>query len=1370
MLRRANSGHRAGVTAVQARRIVSLVLLLAGLVLAHAPAAHALKAIAVDNDVDRLEITALGEAYEGRGDTLQIETAPGADGVGGRMSVRAVTPGTNPAWFVFALTNTTDKPVERWLVADRYGSAGSGVVWPDLDARRVDAVTPSVGYVPERMRNDRADAFRLTLEPGQTVTFVAELASDRFARLYLWKAIEYEQKARDRQLFSGIMLGITGLLAIFLTAVFAANHKAIFPTAAIFTWCVLAYLCVDFGFWHKLFNVRPEENAQYRAATEAGMAATLLIFLYTFLRLGAWHGFVRMLLLMWIAAQLTLVAVAFLDPRLAATFARLSMISIAGVGAALTLFLALRGQDRALSLVPTWILLLVWLFGAGVTFTGRLSGDIVVFGLTAGLVLIVVLIGFTVTQYAFRAPEPHYGAQPGEQQLRSLAVEAAGAAVWEWLERRDEVKVSPLVEAILGLKPGELSTKTDDFTRHMHPADRERFKLLLAAVKERASSELRAEFRMRHVDNSYRWFELDAASVSSADRRNLRCVGLIREVTDAKRAQERLMHDAVHDSLSGLPNRELFLDRLAIAAKRATLEPLVRPALLFIDIDKFKSVNSAYGLVVGDSLLLTIARRLGRNLGPQDTLARVGGDQFALLVLNQSNASELAMLAEQVRRSLHAPINISGQEIVLTASIGIALYDGPDEDPAELLREAEIAMYRAKRSGPDKIEIFNASMRTEKGGRPELESDLRRAIEKKQLRLVYQPIYYLPTESLAGFEALLRWEHPTLGTLNPAEFVPIAEETDLIIRLGSYVLARAVREGVRWQKELPRPDAPVFVSINVSSRQLFRPELIREVRHILGRAVIPRGSLRLEITESVVMENPEKATAVLRQLAEAGAGLALDDFGTGYSSLSYLNQFTFDTIKIDRSFLHAGSENGTGPVILRSVVALAHELGKNVVVEGIETEEDVGLLRTIGCEYGQGFFYGEPMTERDALQRVRAERRSERRLKRGLLRARRATVQEPPQQAIEAEGAIEAGEPVPALQAAVRDIRAAAAPAAATRPTAAEAAAPRPSKPTAPSSASRPTPSAAPPGGHATTAPPKPAAPPPPSPPSTPATPATAQTPPAQRLPKPPPTMQPPLAQPLPAQPVQRQNQSGQAPSVAPEANRPLAASAPPASGPPPLPPAPGQKLAVGPPVPLPPMPPRPVAPSSSAPPPPPRPSANGIKAPPGRQPPIDPVSQPQRTGSLPPPRPGSLPPPRAGLASPSRAGSPPPPPGAVPPAPPRIGTLPSQRTAPPPPPPGMMRAAQQHGSHSEQVSSGGPQPSSSGPLSSVSQPPQQPRPAPQSRPVQGNGARPPVDFSRLPPAVAASLARLSGRPVVPAPREEPKPVRTDPDGKPSKS
>jgi diguanylate cyclase (GGDEF)-like protein/PAS domain S-box-containing protein len=973
----------------------AVVVLAAGLLFAAQPTRAELKAIEIGNELERLDILPLGELHAA-GERVTINTVPEKNGVTQSWSADASTAGTKPGWFAFALRNPTDKQVERWLVVDRYNPAASGVIMPDLDARRIERIAYQKGYAPQRIKSDRADVFRIELEPGATVTFVAELVSDRLAGIYLWNPIEYEQRGRDRYLFSGVMIGITGLLAVFLTAVFAANHKAIFPSAAVFAWSVLGYLCVDFGFWQKLFSIRPEENAVYRAATEAGMAASLLVFLYVFLRLRASHGFVRLLLGVWIAAQCVLVAGAFLDPRIAATLVRLLSLAIVGAGACVTLFLALRGQDRALSLVPTWMLLLVWLFGAGATLSGRLGGDFVVSSLVAGLVLIVVLIGFTVTQFAFRSAEPVYGAQPGEQQLRALAVDGAGAAVWEWNARRDEIKVSPVIEAMLGLKAGELSAKTDSFVAHMHPADRERFKLLLRSITERAGGELRIEFRMRHVDNAYRWFELEAASLPNSDRRNLRCVGLVREATDAKRAQERLLHNAVHDSLTGLPNRELFLDRLATAAKRATLEPLVRPSLLYIDIDRFKAANGTFGVVVGDSLLLTIARRLQRNLGPQDTLARIGHDKFALLLLNQTDPRELAMLAEHVRRSVRSPVAISGQEVVLTASIGISVYDGPDENPAELLHEAEIAMYRAKRSGSDRVEIFNPEMRSDPGGRPALEEELRGAIDKKQLRLTYQPIFYLPTETLAGFEAQLRWEHPRLGTLNPAHFVPVAEESDLILKLGSYVLTRAAREVQRWQRDLPRPDQPLFVSVNVSSRQLFRPDLINEVRHILGRAVLPKGSLRLEISETLVMENPEHALAVLEQLAAAGAGLSLDEFATGYSSLSYLGQLAFDTIKVDGAFVQGRGRNGSGGAMLRSIVALAKELGRKVIAEGVEAEDDIAFLRSIGCEYAQGVYYGELMSERDVLQLLKVVRRADRRSKRSRLFRQRARPEAPP--------------------------------------------------------------------------------------------------------------------------------------------------------------------------------------------------------------------------------------------------------------------------------------------------------------------------------------------------------------------------------------
>ncbi len=947
------------------------------LTIATAAPAQALKAIEVNPAADRVEITLLGDYYPASGDTLSIETAPAADGSTNRLSVPAEIQGTRPNWFVFALRNPLDKPVERLLVADRYNLIGSGIIWPEIDARRLDKVTPSVGFIPDRVKSDRADIFRLTLEPGQTVTYAVELASDRSVRLYLWSAAEYEVRTRDRQLFNGMMLGVTGLLAVFLTAVFAASHKVMFPAAAAFTWCVLAYLCVDFGFWHKVFSVRPEDNAQYRAAGEAAMAASLLWFVFVFLRINYWHRLIRLVFAFWLGVQTLLIAVAFIDPYLAATFARFSFGVIGVVSMSLTAFLVLRGQDRALSLVPIWILFGVWLFGAALAATGRLTGEHVIVGLISGLVLLVVLIGFTVTQYAFHSMEPSYDMAPDELRQRAKALDATGASVFQWSGRRNEIHVGHVMEQTLGLAPGELSTKVEDFVRHMYAADRERFLGQLQTLRERSTGHLHAEFRMRGADSHYRWFEIEAMSEASADRRGVSCVGLVRDITSAKHAAERLMHSSVHDGLTTLPNRELFLDRLRVATARARSEPLVHPTVILIDIDRFKSVNSSYGLYIGDSLLVSVARKLAHHVtSPQDTLARIGGDQFAILLLREQDPRQLANFADDLRRVLRSPIVIAGQEIVLTGTIGMAVYDGPSADPADLLRHAEIALYRAKRGGSDRIELFKPEMLADKDARIAVESELRQAIDKGQLKLLYQPIIYLPTEELAGFEALVRWEHPKLGLLNPADFVPIAEESDLIVKLGAYVLRRAVQDAQRWNKEFRRPESPIFVSVNISSRQLFRPDLINEIRHIIGRSILPKGALRLEITETLVMDNPEQATAMLDQLAGAGAGLSLDDFGTGYSSLSYLQRFPFDTIKVDRALVHGSAENASGSTIMRSIVALAHELGKKVVAEGVEIDGDVNFLRSIGCEYAQGFLYGVPAGQREALQAVRSERRS----------------------------------------------------------------------------------------------------------------------------------------------------------------------------------------------------------------------------------------------------------------------------------------------------------------------------------------------------------------------------------------------------------
>lgn len=959
------------------RSIPALAVLLVSLLLAATPGL-ALEAIVIGQDQERIDITLLGELYEGRGDRISVETAAGQDGVSGRMSVSAKTQGTNPNWAIFALNNPTDQNVTLWLMAQRYDMVGSQVIWPDLDAPRIENVTVSLGFKPERVDNDYSDIYRLVLEPGSTITYIVELSATGFPRLYLANPAIFGKKSIDLTLFNGILLGIAGVLAIYLTAIFGANHNTIFPAAALIAWSVVGYLCVDFGFWHKLFQLSAADNAIYRAAMEAAIAASIVIFLYVFLQLRRWHPALTIVFGVWALVQISLVGFSLIDAKLASGLARISYLPIAAMGSLLMTVLALRGQERALSLLPSWMLFLVWLFGVAVAIVGQLSGDVIVPALNAGLVLILALLSFTVTQYAFHGGEHIYGDDAGELQMGAVALEASGASVWEWNVRRDEIFVGPEIDAALGHPRGTLRGNAKNWLQHLHASDRERMKLILAGIREKQGGEISTEFRLRRADGSYLHYELRAQTVATRPARTLRCTGLLRDVTSQKRAQDRLLHNAIHDSLTGLPNRELFLDRIHCAIARAH-EDSSKPTVIYIDIDTFQSLSRTTDFTVSDSMLLTISRRLSRHLGPQDTLARIGSEQFAILLSSETEPRHIAMLAERVRRSLRAPMKIAGRDVVLTGSVGIAVYDGQQATPGDLLREAETAMFRAKRSGADRIELYKPEMRGEKSEREIIENDLKQAIEKRQIRVLYQPIMRLGDDQLAGFAAQVRWQHPKLGSLSAAEFLPIAEETGRISEISAYVMERAVRQVARWHRTLQRNEDPLFVSVNISSRHLFKQELIQDLRLIIGRESVPRGCLRLEVTESLIMENPEQAIEILDWLKGLGAGIALDEFGAGYSSLAYLHRLSIDTIKIDRSLISHGSDNKSGAVVLRAALAMARELGKDVVAVGIEREEDVAYVRALGCDYAQGFYFGEPITERDVMSLLNALARSSKR-------------------------------------------------------------------------------------------------------------------------------------------------------------------------------------------------------------------------------------------------------------------------------------------------------------------------------------------------------------------------------------------------------
>jgi diguanylate cyclase (GGDEF)-like protein/PAS domain S-box-containing protein len=935
-------------------RIINAVAILAASLIC--AAAHADEVINVRADAPALDLTDAITRPPPNSDRIQVSTAPGSDGIVRRIEVHRREPGAD--WAVLTLANSGDEQIDRLIVVPHYQLVGSGILWPDLGISRVANITPSEGDRPDRQDSATADIFRITLDPGTVITYVMELRTDKLPQVYLWEPEAYKDKINSFTLYHGIVIGIAGLLALFLTILFVVKGSVMFPAAAALGWAVLVYIGVDFGFWGKVFDMSAGAERVWRAAGEAILAATLLVFLFAYLNLNRWHVRYAHITVGWLLFLGLLVGVALFDAPVAAGISRLSLMLVAVAGFSLIVFLAMRGFDRAVLLIPTWFLLVVWVIAATLAVTGAVTNDIVGPALLGGLVLIVMLIGFTVMQHAFAGGITH--GIVSDVERRALALTGAGDMIWDWDVSADKVFTSPETEHLLGLKRGTLEGPAAHWLTVLHPLDRDRFRASLDGVLEQRRGRLVQEFRLRTPDGHYVWLALKARPVVGSDGEVVRLVGTLTDVTEFKTAEERLLHDAVHDNLTGLPNRQLFLDRLEAVLAFTKADTAIRPTVVVIDLDRFKQVNDSVGIAVGDSILLTLARRLGRLLKPQDTLARISGDQFALILLSEREANRIIAFAETLRKALRAPIPFSDREIFLTASIGLALADSQQHRTEEVLKDAELAMFHAKRLGGDRIEVFKAAMRARKTDRLALESELRRALEREEITILYQPIIRLEDRSVAGFEALARWDHPKMGRMSPADFISIAEEIGLIVDLGLFALERTARQLSVWQRAV-RTREPLFASVNVSSRQLLRQDLIHDLRTVLANSGLARGTLKLELTESLVMENPEHAAQMLHRMRELGAGLALDDFGTGHSSLAYLQRFPFDTIKIDQSFVRA-TNKGKRPVILRSIIALAHDLGMQVVAEGAESDSDAVELYQLGCEYAQGFVFGEPMS------------------------------------------------------------------------------------------------------------------------------------------------------------------------------------------------------------------------------------------------------------------------------------------------------------------------------------------------------------------------------------------------------------------------
>jgi len=958
-------------------KIQSALLVLAlylVLLAAFASSAKAFEVIAVPGDINAINLSAAVDLAAGTNGRVRLSTAPGKDGIVRRIEVLATQKGGNPKWALFALSNPSDVQIQRLLVAPFFRLPGSGLINPDLGSERISALTPSAGLRPVRRVDGEADVFEIVLDPGATVTYIAELVGDSLPELYLWKPGAYRDYVNSFTLFRGTVLGIAGLATVFLTIMFVVKGRGVFPATAAFSWAVLIYLLIDFGVLGRLIGVGNGSVQPYRAASEAALATTLFGFLFIYLNLHRWHLRFLHLALALSAVMLALFAFAFLQPEIASTVSRSVLLILGVLGFVLILLLAVRGYDRAVMLVPTWIIYIAWLIYAWMVISGRISNDIAQPAVGGGLVLIVMLIGFTTVQHAFAEGQVSLGSL-SEIERRALALTGCGDFVFDWNIERDRVNVSPELYPRLGERRDALRGSIKLWLDRVHREDRDRFRTALDTLVELRRGKVNLEVRIACNDGSFRTFMMRVKPVVAGDGAINRIVGTLQDVTAAAAARERLLHDSVYDSLTALPNKSLFLDRLERTLDQARTANGGKPAVFLVDLDQFSLLDERIGPSAADSVLLAAARRFTRVIKPIDTLARLGGDQFGVILVSEDSAGKIAGIAEQIRRSLRTPFNFGDQDVTLTASIGITIFDNGNANASEVLRDAELAMYYAKRGGGDRIEAYRASARSIAAVSEASEKDLERAMNEGELQVHYQPIYDIHSNRIAGAEALMRWNHPEKGLIAPSEFIPLAERTGQIEKLGRLALRQAANQTGDWINTL-NVEEDFFVSINLSTTQLSSETLLNDLRTMVteNRALAPH--LKLEVTESQVMINPEHSAYMLSALKSLGVGLALDDFGTGYSSLSYLHRFPFDAVKIPAQFVQMNPNTGMahtqGPII-RAIVSLAGELGLRVIAEGVETSEELARLRELDCQLAQGHVFAAALSGTDLQRKLAAQ-------------------------------------------------------------------------------------------------------------------------------------------------------------------------------------------------------------------------------------------------------------------------------------------------------------------------------------------------------------------------------------------------------------
>ncbi len=875
------------------------------------------------------------------------------------VALEAKGPGPTYFWSLFSFHNTTDHPLDFVIDTEVQPFVGSGILPVRPIANPIISAVATNGQELSANDSSVSKTFGFHVMPKETFNIAIESPTVDL-KTTLWQRQFWLERQGQITFFDGLVFGVALLVAFGILAIYGFRPHSVFLSASAFALTSLIFIAFESGHLSPLLYIFPKlgiDETILRGIVESLFATSLAICVLTFTRISKFSPVTGFFVLFISGLLLANALYALAEPIRASTIARLGFALLVVSGVVFTFLNRKRESGIVDPDMIFWISLLTWTIFAcvvcNVSDTVNLLSPILQGALAAALVVLVtILLKFLFSQ--------GLNAKPfiTDSNRRSLALSSAGHSLWEWQPYENQLSIGDDLPRSLGLPAQPWQTNAQNaLIQTLHPQDVANYLTIIEDADKRAGQMVVRELRLRTADGAYRWYLLRARWVPGPGQKLDRCIGTLTDITKDKEAEERLVTDAMHDTVTGLPNRVLFIDRVERELKKAVALPF---RILLVDIDRLKTLNDALGHEFGDQLLKIAGTRISDVIESDETVARISGSQFAVLAMDAIARRSGVALAAEITKSLSKPVTIRQQEITLFASIGMSAINAPGGTALAMMQQATTALLQAQQTGSAKIVTFSANLKDDRAAELSLESDLRRAIGNDEIEVHYQPISYLNTMQVAGFEALARWRHPTQGLLPPLQFIELAEKADLIAEIGQFVLATAARQLGIWQRVLRR-DKFFFVAVNVSASQLTNKDFLKQVQDVINRETLSLGSLKIEVTESVIMRQPQKAAKLLQQLRSIGVGLSCDDFGTGFSSLSSLRDFPFDTLKIDRSFIDPEIYDDRSATIITTITDLAHRLNMVVVAEGIENQDQIDNLALLGCDLGQGYLIGQPI-------------------------------------------------------------------------------------------------------------------------------------------------------------------------------------------------------------------------------------------------------------------------------------------------------------------------------------------------------------------------------------------------------------------------